>query len=323
MGVYHLMGLGRSPGAVTGPLSYLGYRYQHWNANDQNFFSRSGETSQRKSDKKVGDVQSLVLFTTPEILTGELNSYDFVDNPPGRVTKHQLQIGGEMKTILPCLLKAVWPEVSGGRNKGSIFWCEIDRRNILTTYERIVQVVASLAGVGRQGKEVWANLTGGNNVTNFALELAATLSGDIARLYYVQAENSDSEKCVHFTAREGYWVDLPVMPLKLSSINIAVLDLLGTENSLSLEELHNRLSGHENCWNQMQGVSSEDFRKVYLKPMWKQGLLAESEKKYVIGPQWHLIKPYEKILQTSRNTGRTIEELTQQENWIEREQIDL
>jgi hypothetical protein len=53
----------------------------------------------------------------------------------------------------------------------------------------VVRVVSALAGVGGQGKEMWVNLTGGNNMINFALELAATLSGDVARLYYVQAEN--------------------------------------------------------------------------------------------------------------------------------------
>lgn len=31
MGTYHLMGLGRSPGAVIGPLTYLAHRYQRWN----------------------------------------------------------------------------------------------------------------------------------------------------------------------------------------------------------------------------------------------------------------------------------------------------
>ena len=35
MGVYHLMGLGLSVGTVTGPFSYLGFRYERWNATDK------------------------------------------------------------------------------------------------------------------------------------------------------------------------------------------------------------------------------------------------------------------------------------------------
>ncbi len=49
MGVYHLMGLGRSPGTVIGPLTYLAHRYQRWNADDQRFFARPGEVRQRRA----------------------------------------------------------------------------------------------------------------------------------------------------------------------------------------------------------------------------------------------------------------------------------
>ncbi len=44
MGVYHLMGLGRSLGTVIGPLTYLAHRYQRWNADDRCFFARSDGT---------------------------------------------------------------------------------------------------------------------------------------------------------------------------------------------------------------------------------------------------------------------------------------
>jgi hypothetical protein len=43
MGIYHLMGLGLSPGAI----SYLGNRYARWNDPDREFFGRSGEAVQR------------------------------------------------------------------------------------------------------------------------------------------------------------------------------------------------------------------------------------------------------------------------------------
>ena len=56
MGTHHLMGLGRSPGTVIGPLTCLAHRYQRWNADDQRFFARSGEVRQRRAGEKVGDV---------------------------------------------------------------------------------------------------------------------------------------------------------------------------------------------------------------------------------------------------------------------------
>jgi hypothetical protein len=322
MGVYHLMGLGLSAGTVIGPLTYLAHRYNRWNADDQRFFDRSGEVRQRQAGQKVGDVQALVLFTTPEVLSGKVRALDYVDNPPGEITTEPLKKGGPMKQVLRDLLRREWPAISGGREQGTIFWCEVDRRNIRLTYERVVRVVAALAGVGGQGKEMWVNLTGGNNVINFALELAAMLSGDVARLYYVQAENEAAEKCVRFTAEDGYWVELPVMPLALDPVSLAVLDLLGQQR-LSAENLHSRLLNHKTYWNLVRDIPPKLFQEIHLRRLWKQGLIAEAEDGYVVGPQWELIRPYQELLQEARAAGLTIEALARQEPWLEMEELPL
>ncbi len=319
MGVYHLMGLGRSAGAVTGPISYLAYRYGRWNDDDRRFFARSGEVAQREQGQKVGDIQAIVLFTTREVLDGTVPAFEYVDNPPGRVTAGPVQNGGAMKEVLRKLLRREWPAISGGRREGTVFWCEVDRRDIRTTYERVIRVVAALAGVGGQGKEMWINLTGGNNVINAALELAAMLSGDVARLYYIQAENPDAEKCVRFTAENGYWVDLPVMPLALSRVSRAVLELL--TDAMPARDLYSRLCNHPEYWNLIQGIAFESFQEVYLRPMWKQGLIAETPQGYTVGPQWELIRPYEDGLRKAREAGLSIEQLAQKEWWIEQEEI--
>jgi hypothetical protein len=318
MGVYHLMGLGRSVGTVIGPLTYLAHRYNRWNDEDQRFFARSGEVRQRQAGQKVGDVQALVLFTTPEVLSGQVLAFDYVDNPPGKITTGPQKSGGPMKQVLRDLLRREWPAISGGREQGTIFWCEVDRRNIRVTYERVVRVVAALAGVGGQGKEMWVNLTGGNNVINFALELAATLSGHVARLYYVQAENEAAEKCVRFTAEDGYWVELPVMPLALGRLRQTILEVLSDHGPLNLlEDLYSFLQ--RDYWGLTRGLTSEEvLRNEYLAPLWKQGLIAEAEGGYVVGPQWELIRPYQDLLQEAREAGLTIEALAQQEPWLEK-----
>jgi len=322
MGTYHLMGLGRSPGAITGPISYLAHRYQRWNEDDRRFFARSGEVRQREAGEKVGDVQALVLFTTREVLSGEVPAYEYVDNPPGRIATGPQEPRQPMREVLRKLLRREWPAISGGRPHGTIFWCEVDRRDIRTTYERVIQVVAALAGVGGQGKEMWVNLTGGNNVINFALELAATLSGAVARLYYVQAENPDAEKCVRFTAEDGYWVDLPVMPLALGWLSRAIVDLLTERGPLSLTNLYSTLRNE--YWDLSRGLTSEEvLREEYLTPLWKQGLIAEAPGGYVVGPQWELIRPYEESLRRARAAGRTLEELAQRVDWLEREELAL
>jgi hypothetical protein len=323
MGVYHLMGLGRSPGAVVGPLSYLAHRYQRWNAEDQRFFSRSGEASPRERGEKVGEVQALVLFSTKEVITGTVHTNDYILNSPGRVSEGPKEMDRPMKEALRNLLKKDWPKVAGGRQSGTVFWCEVDRRDTRSTYARIAQVVAALAGVGGQGKEMWVNLTGGNNVINFALQLVATLSGAVARLYYVQAENPTAEKCVRFTAENGYWVGLPVMPLALSRITLAVLELLSETGPLSSSDVFGRLHQHQSHWHLFQGVSLDAFREMYLTTMWKQGLIEETREGNVIGRQWKLIRPYEEDLKRAGEAGLTIEELVRQVDWIEREDVPL
>jgi len=322
MGVYHLMGLGRSPGTVIGPLTYLAHRYQRWNADDQRFFARSGEARQRQAGEKVGDVQVLVLFTTTEVLSGQVSAFNYVDNPPGKITTGPQKSGGPMKQVLRDLLRREWPAISGGREQGTIFWCEVDRRNIRVTYERVVRVVAALAGVGSQGKEMWVNLTGGNNVINFALELAATLSGHVARLYYVQAENEAAEKCVRYTAEDGYWVELPVMPLALGRLRQTIIRILNDYGSISVEDLYSRLKN--DYYDLSRGLTSEEtLRSEYLDPMWKQGLIAKDKDGYIVGPQWELIRPYQEVLQKAREANMTIEALAQQEPWLEEEELPL
>jgi len=326
MGVYHLMGLGRSPGVVTGPLSYLAHRYQRWNAEDQRFFGRSGERAQRTKGDKVGDVQACVLFTTPEVLTGKdqsrpFASYDYVENPPGQITQGPRQQGAPMKEVLARLLRREWLGISGGRISGDLFWCQVNRRDIRSTYERVVQVISALAGVGGQGHEMWINLTGGNNVINFALELAATLSGAVARCYYVQAENQIAESCVRFTAENGYWVDLPVMPLALGRLSHIILELLGREQ-MNTPRLYSTLRSQ--YWDLSRGVDSEEtLQEEHLRPLWKQDLIVEAPGGYTIGPQWELIRPYEELLQQARQSNLTIEQLSQQKDWIERETISF
>lgn len=330
MGVYHLMGLGRSAGAVTGAISYLGHRYQRWNDEDQNFFSRSGELAHRQAGKKVGDIQSIVVFTTSEVIKGknEANkpfyAFKYADNPSGKIVELKEQPEQTMQEALHKLLKREWKNISGGRKSGDLFWCEINRRDIRSTYERIIKVITALSSVGGQGKEMWVNLTGGTNVTNFALQMAATLSGDVARMYYVQAENQDAEKCIRFTNEMNYWIELPVLPLMLNDVNLAVLDILENEGiAIEGSDIFSRLKNYSSYWNLLQGVVFKDFRITSLVPLWKQGLIAEENGGYIIGSQWKLIKPLQEILLEARSTSLSIEKLAEKENWIKRDTIQL
>lgn len=309
------MGLGRSPGTVIGPITYLAHRYRRWGPEDRAFFARHPA-----ADERAADIQAIVLFTTREILDGALPSFDYVDNPPGRISTARPRRGGPMKAVLRDLLRREWPAIAGRRTEGAVFWCEVDRRDIRTTYERVARVVTALGGIGGQGKEMWINLTGGNNVMDFALELTAVLSGDLARLYYVQAADEQAEKCVRFTAEDGYWVELPIMPLDLGRLRRAILQILTQRGPLPLEDLYARLRNE--YWDLSRGLdSAETLRREHLTPLWKGRFVQETAQGYAIGPQWELIQPYLQTLEKARDQGQTIEQLCEKETWIEREVI--
>lgn len=327
MGVYHLMGLGRSPGTVTGPLSYLAHRYQRWNDEDVSFFSRSGEWRQRGRGDKVGDVQAIVLFTTPEVIHGKdqsgrtFQTFGYVKNQMGNSLGQECS-PAEMRIALDDLLPDVWKPIAGGRRTASLFWCEIDRRDILNLYRRVVQVTEALRNVGGQGKEIWANLTGGNNVTNSALELAAYLSADISRVYYVQAYDPQAEKCVYYTAEKGYWVDLPLMPLAMGRLRETMIALIRTGSSMPSAEIYSRLKGE--YYDLSRGLVNETvLLDGHLAPMQRQGLIRDTGNGYVIGPQWELIQPYLNILEDARQSNQTIEQLAASEHWITHQELNL
>lgn len=317
MGVYHLMGLGTSPGAVTAPLSYLAHRYHRWNESDSVFFERSGETKQRAKSEKVGDVQSLVFFTTEEVLSGKLQARNYIKNMAGQ-TKGTPGEPQPMKQVLSGLLAEILSKITK-RKAVDVFWCEIDRRNIQDAYTKVIRVVAALSGVGGQGKEMWANLTGGNNVTNLALELAANLSGQIARLYYVQAQDEIAEKCVFHTAENGYWVELPVMPLAIGRLREIILNLVESERQTA-SQIYSKIQSE--YWDLARGIESEtDLLERYLKPMRKQGLLSQTDTGFQIGSQWKLVQPYQALWQEAQEKSVSIEQLSKQESWITHQEL--
>jgi hypothetical protein len=335
MGVYHLMGLGLSPGAITGPISYLAEMYKNWDKEGQYFFSRSGEEDQRKEGDKVGDIQAIVLFATKEVIDGQDKKFyadKYVKNRPNQIDTRE-EKSKPMKEVLESLLKEEWSNISGGRDKGCIFWCEVDRRDIEKTFKRVAQVVASLAkGTGEQGKEIWLNLTGGNNVINFALELAANLSGEVARLYYVQAANENAEKCVRYTNKESYWVELPVMslviPLAISDLNHEILNILNIQKAIQDKQLYSRLkSQHKHLVQDFN--SPEDFKDKCLRSMKKIGFISVEKDTGIcrVGSQWKLIQQYEQIMKEvidkADRERLTIEQLVSQEDWITTQKIKL
>jgi hypothetical protein len=107
MGVYHLMGLGLSPGAVTGLISYLTDKYNNWEEEGKDFFSRSGEEEHRTEGYPVGDVQAIILFATKEIIEGKNKDFyaeKYIKNRPDHIDS-KTEKREPMKKLLETLIK--------------------------------------------------------------------------------------------------------------------------------------------------------------------------------------------------------------------------
>src|SRR4030095_15239240 len=128
MGVFHFMGLGRAPGAVTAAISYLATRYERWNGSDAHFFATSGEYGQTG---KRGDVQALVLFTTPEVMYGKKDGLcaDYVENMAGQIRGKNGRQNETMARVLTRVLPPDLKRAAGIRDEVALYWCEIDRTN--------------------------------------------------------------------------------------------------------------------------------------------------------------------------------------------------
>ena len=332
MGVYHLMGLGLSAGAVVGPVSYLSHRFTRWNEGDRACFARSGERAQRQQGDHVGAVQALVLFTTAEVIEGTrgVHAWEFVDNPPGTPSGARGR-GGPMRDLLRARLPAAWRGAAGAHATGDVYWCEVDRADLVATYARVVRVVAALAGAGGQGKELWANLTGGNNVTNLALQLAASLSGEVSRLYYVHVDDG-TRACLRFPCEEPYWVELPALPLAPTAVGADVIRILQDFGALPAAEIWALLAGGGAHWAALEGLDAASFVRTHLTPLWKAGLIedvspdshpSDERKVYGVGPRWPAAEPYLRELTAARQDGRTLEALAANMPWLTRETLEL
>jgi hypothetical protein len=328
LGTYHFMGLGLSVGAVTAPVSYLAMRYRRWNEADRAFFGASGERAQRERGEKVGDVQAIVLVTTPEVFEGtqeQFHSLPYNDNAPGRRPQSgaKLEPRAPMREALRALLPLEWAPIARGRTEVPLYWCLVDRTALLPTFQRVAEVLLAARSTGALGKEVWINLTGGNNVLNLALQLAATLTGQPARFYYVQAADRTEESCLCYPREEGYWVDLPLLPVVPNEAGRTLARLTAELGEVKIGELLQYAQADERQWKLFQNVPNLDhFVEHYVRPLDQQGLLERDGDSVRVGRAWSLLQPYYETLDSIEQPHDHLGRLTQ-EAWFHEETLEL
>ncbi len=183
MGVYHVSGLGLSPGALTVPLSsvyILLSAAQLGHTEAMRFFQFSGERRKKGSYEMVrGLPENIVILDSPEAIEGKLrlnyssNWFRMSSSKPESIHKPVVSLLCRLIGIL---------EPLGVNLK------EPKRMYLLKTNHTDFEDAFFKAGItieALRDKEVWVNLIGGSNQINLALMMAGAYTVIPSRYYYL------------------------------------------------------------------------------------------------------------------------------------------
>ncbi len=164
MGILHLAGLGRSPGAVTCGLSYL--RHQH--------------------TAGVGKIiDEVVVFTSKEVAHDKMTIQgEAVLNQYGTSKQTKRWEDKPVLDVLADCFESEFPEAK-------LHVCSVDLSDFNDALRVVAQTIHRFHPPGKVGRHIQVNLTGGINVLNSALFRAADLSGLVAKFYYTFAHRDN------------------------------------------------------------------------------------------------------------------------------------
>ncbi|WEU40281.1 MAG: hypothetical protein OdinLCB4_007385 [Candidatus Odinarchaeum yellowstonii] len=224
MGVWHLSGLGKSPGAVTAPLTSIFLILKmavKGNSEAQDFFSSSGEHAQSKRER--GYPEGLILFTSSEVIEGQ-TSGRFVDKwfNTGKTGEKIPKVIYKYFTELIKELKDEDFDLQGTGFKYA-YLVKVDHTDFNDCFNNIYLTIKAL-----KDKEIWINMTGGTNQINSALLVASGFSGSSARNYYffqsnIELMHPDLESKPNFknpnikVPPKG-WFDIPPLFISIDDI---------------------------------------------------------------------------------------------------------
>lgn len=273
MGVFHFMGLGRSIGVVTCAIDYIEKALDKLNQ-EQNpsenlikLFSGSGGINHTELDK--GKIEAIVLFTSKEVIDNEINAFSYTGKDQPSFVRNEL-VG---------ILKKIWKR--GDKDEGrKIYWCEVEIDNFRDCLEKAIKVAYRFSRPGKQGKEIWCNLTGGTNAINLALITMSELTGASIKTYLIsqrkeyQREISVPQQININPNQDEYFNTLPFLKTHLD--NIHFYDILGTlkkkyerdNDKVKTEDLLGVLKSEIVFFND---VNEERFKKDFMLKLYGLG----------------------------------------------------
>ncbi|ASJ16077.1 hypothetical protein A3L04_02775 [Thermococcus chitonophagus] len=253
MGVYHISGLGLSPGALTMPLTcvyilQVAARFGHEEA--RKFFELSGEAPRKGSyEKHKGEPEAIIVLDSKEAIEGGL---------PLRYESRwfKMQSNGKEPIERPIVkyICKLLSHLNGILEKEGLDAISLPKYLYLVTvdyqdFENALDTAGALL-LGFERKEVWVNLIGGSNQLNLALMIAGDYTMIPARYYYVFQNSSRLEpewldklprKREDFMRSADIilnrWYDLPPLNLGYGDILRRLIDEFSYRQVISRSEL--------------------------------------------------------------------------------------
>lgn len=277
MGVFHFMGIGKSIGVVTCAVDYIEKsldtlaQKEKSSENIIKLFSGSGGINHQETDK--GKIEALVLFTSKEVIERNLEAYSYAGNDrPTQVRDELLKV-----------LKKVWKR--GDKDIGrKVYWCEVEIDNFRDCLDKVIKVAYRFSPTGKQGKEIWCNLTGGTNAINLALVSMSRLTG-VSTTNYLISQRKDYQKEIQLPQgikvnpnQDDYFNTLPFLKTHIDTIHFYdILHVIKNNNKIHKDKLLGILKGKTMYF---QDVNEERLKKDFLLKLYGLGYTNFDEQGY-------------------------------------------
>lgn len=239
MGVWHISGLGISPGALTVPMTSI---YLLLKAAKEGipkaceFFETSGERTQKEGTLR-GFPEGFVIFTSKEVLEKKIARRSEIKDRWFRNTGKEISI----PRVACKFIRDLHEEFFGDYDIPEIYYLAVDYQDFKKALPVIYTTVNALGTRG--DKELWANMVGGTNQINASILTAGSLSGAISRYYYYFEHDNDllhpdlekprgnlSKSQIDLILSK--WFQLPIFDLGWGDLSKKIDELMGQYNNM-------------------------------------------------------------------------------------------
>lgn len=261
MGTYHFMGVGKAVGTVSCAVDYIEKSLElvsQGNATKslEKLFLGTGGINH--NEEKPGSIEALVLFSSNEVVNRQLKAFQYEGcSSPGSV-----------RDEIEKQLNKLWTSFDPDEGK-KVFWVEVDIDDYQDCFEKAMKVAHRLSPRGKQGKEIWLNLTGGTNSIGLALMSMARLTGNSTK-HYLISQSKDYQKYVVTPPgvkfepnKDNYFNLLPFLKLTVDTINFYEIlqDLSDVGCPLKNSEIYSRVCNKRALFS---SINLDEFTRDYL-----------------------------------------------------------